>query len=450
MNRTIRFAASLIAALFVTALLNVRGLAQPLQPPLTRNAALEQLFNLKPAERMQFASKVLKKDDFAAVDRGPISSTVSERARVEAIKTSDIISRVRWLGKTADTIISWVVEDGVSVKKGDKLIEFLTTPYIEALNKQKQLTAAAEANLRKADEQLTRIQRDAAIDVKLAEIDVKIAELAWKQYKGNDEFQKQILHLQVDRASLLHERIKLQADVRKEVGAAERHAKKTLHDRELARQAELEANIANCVMHAPHDGIVVYYNPPQGRPGASPALIAQGEPVREGQKLLTVCDLTQFGAVTRINESWIARVKVGQKVAIRIDAFPQKLYMGKVTYVANVADQDAFFNRDVKVYSVRVSIDANNDALRPGMTAENTITTAERAKVLRIPATAIITRDRVKYAYVQVDKELQLRKLKIDLADAAYVEVIEGLKEGESVLRIPAAVADRLVTSPKK
>jgi RND family efflux transporter MFP subunit len=430
------------AALFLGVANSQRGQGQP-NPPRTRESVLEDLWKLRPPERMSLVAKHIKKGDVVPAERGAVSEVVIERASLDATQKSEIVCRVN----DANTVIMWVVDDGAVVKKGDKLIEFDAASLVKEVAQMKNVVASAAADLRKAEAQFARLQKDAAIDIKLAEIDVRLADLAHQQYKGNDPVQKQILALQVDRARLLLERIKLNADTKLEKAATEPQVKKKIHDFQSGRLQNAEAQIANYVVKAPQDGMVIYHVPEQRRnPGpGNQAIVAQGEPVRLGQKLMTITDLKQMNAVVRVHEAYVSKVRVGQKATIRVDAFPNRTYTGKVTDVATVADQAEFFKNDVKLYRVNLAIDGQNYGLRPGMSAETTITVAERANCLRLPIGTVLTRGKDKYCYVQVDKELQVRKLTIGVTNGSFVEVVDGLKEGDPVLQYPHAVVDRLI-----
>lgn len=439
-------------AVVVLAVASLQLTAQSAKKTLPRETIVEQMWSMAPAARMELIAGAIKKGDFAPAERGTVADAVIERASLDAAKISDIVCRVAPDRQHGIAIIKWVVEDGQRVKKGDKVIEFDATPLEKELDLQKRVVAGAANELAKTEANLQRVQKDNAIDVKLAAIDVRLAELALKQYKGNEADQRQILALQVDRANLLLMRVKVHAEAKEEKVAAERQAKKAVHERALAAQKGIQEQIAKCVMHAPQDGMAVYVVPEQrrgGGPGGA-AIVAQGEPVREEQKLLRICDLKQMVAIARIAESVIHKVRVGQKTAIRVDAFPQRVFTGKVTHVANTADQTEFFTRDVKVYRVEIMIDANDASLRPGMSAETAVSIAERPNCLRLPEGTILTRNKEKYCYVQVDKELQMRKLTIGLTDGSFVEVVDGLKEGDSVLRYPQVVIDRIVRMKSK
>jgi multidrug resistance efflux pump len=415
--------------------------------PSTTNV-LDYLHGLAPAERMRFLEKLPAEErPLVTVKRGAVTQMIVERGTLQAVKSTVINCTVKATkkGSTVAAIIKWVVEDGTWVKKGDKLIEFDNAELLDRAKDRKARIAKADADLVKAIAHLAEIERENAIDIKLAEVEVKLADLARREYKGNDAIQKDILALKVDRQVLLLERLKSTARAKTALGAAERDAKKAIRDQELARLRDLEGEGAKHIVHAPHDGFVVYYVPEQSRlGGGGQSLVAQGEPVREGQKLLVVADLKQMAVVTRIHEAVISKVRAGQKATVRVDAFPGKVETGKVTDVATVADQASFFSKDIKVYQVVIAIDGDNKTMKPGMSATVEVTLGEKADCIRIPATGIVSLGKNSGCYVASGNELQLRGVKFGVADVNFVEVIDGVKEGELVLGNPRAVAARL------
>ncbi|MBI1829940.1 MAG: efflux RND transporter periplasmic adaptor subunit [Planctomycetes bacterium] len=416
---------------------------RPKSPP----GRTDELLDLTPAQRMNRLAKVLdKQKDLIQPDRGAVVANITERGNLQAVNTSDIICKVRALQKNAgiSAIIKWVIDDGTFVKKGDRLIEFDDSAHAELLRQQKSLAAKAKAEHKKAADSLERIKKETGIDIKVAQIDVRLADLAFRLYKGTDQVQKDILALQVDRAALLVEKLRLRAAVKEEEAAEIVVSKKAIDEQERDRQRAIEEEIARCAMTAPRDGYVVYYFPEQVRGKGGQAIVAQGEPVREGQKLMVIADLSKMAVQTRIHESMIAKVRVGQKAAIRVDAFPGKAYTGAVAEIATVPDDFPPGSPDyVKVYRVLVTIDGENKTLKPGMSAETSISVGEAANALRLPASAVLGTAKQRYCYVVVKNELHVRKVTIGLSDGKLVEIRTGLSEIDLVLRNPMAIAAR-------
>jgi HlyD family secretion protein len=109
----------------------------------------------------------------------------------------------------------------------------------------------------------------------------------------------------------------------------------------------------------------------------------------EGTVMFTVADLKSLIIRVNLNEVDIAKVSVGQPVRVTLDAYPQKIFTGKVRFVApaaKVVDK-------IKVFEIEVALDQLDTAFRTGMSANVEILGDRRAKALSIPLEALQRRD---------------------------------------------------------
>src|SRR5262249_9351204 len=143
--------------------------------------------------------------------------------------------------------------------------------------------------------------------------------------------------------------------------------------------------------------------------GARQSVVARGEPVSEGQKLLHICDLKRFTINTRVHEALISRVHVGQPAAVRLDIRPDRLLQGRVQSVANVAAPETFLSADVKVFPVQVELTQTLPGLRPGISGEVRITVGERRQGLAVPLEAVVRSGRETFCFVKSDKGVEER-----------------------------------------
>jgi HlyD family secretion protein len=135
----------------------------------------------------------------------------------------------------------------------------------------------------------------------------------------------------------------------------------------------------------------------------------------------------------------------GHRAKIRIDAAPGKQFDGHVKTKATVASQAEFFSSDVKVYQTMVTIDdldPRYDKLNPGMSAEVTILADETpTPVLIIPIQSVIGNVAMKAerkCYVlDANNVPRERDIKVGLSSDKYVEVLEGVEEGEKIVLNP-------------
>ena len=122
-----------------------------------------------------------------------------------------------------------------------------------------------------------------------------------------------------------------------------------------------------------------------------------------GTVLFTVADLKSLIVRVNLNEVDIAKVSVGQPVRITLDAYPQKIFGGKVRFVAPAAK----LVEKIKVFAIEVALDELGDSFRTGMSANVEILGEKRAKALSIPLEALQKREGETVAF-RLKKDLSL------------------------------------------
>src|SRR5262249_38690315 len=107
------------------------------------------------------------------------------------------------------------------------------------------------------------------------------------------------------------DRVRKQADAKEITARTDRETKRLVYEKELARYHEIEDEIHKCKINSPQDGLVVYFIPEQARfgSGSQQSTVAQGEPVREGQKLMRIPNLLKMLVNTRVHEAMMSRVR---------------------------------------------------------------------------------------------------------------------------------------------
>ena len=190
------------------------------------------------------------------------------------------------------------------------------------------------------------------------------------------------------------------------------------------RKEDMESVLKNFDIKAPAAGMVIYRRSHNGQKRTIGSEINTWD--------LTVAELPDLSTLvskTYVNEIDISRIKVGQKVKIGVDAFPEKIYSGFITEVANIGEQ--LPNADAKVFEVNIELLEKDPILRPSMTTSNKIVTRDFPGVLSIPLEAVHTNDSLTYVYTRKGP----RKVVV-LGDSNEnsIIVVQGLKEGEEIL----------------
>src|SRR5262249_8689592 len=161
----------------------------------------------------------------------------------------------------------------------------------------------------------------------------------------------------------------------------------------------------------------------------------QGEPVREGQKLMQIPDLRSMQVNTKVHEALVSRVHSAQPALVRVDSFPDRILSGQVAIVATVSSQQDFMSADVKVYTTKVVIEGSQEGLKPGMSAEVTITVGDALEhVLTVPVQGIVggaELGKYRKCFVLTPQGPEERNVVIGQSNEKMAEVKEGLKEGD-------------------
>jgi multidrug efflux pump subunit AcrA (membrane-fusion protein) len=231
-------------------------------------------------------------------------------------------------------------------------------------------------------------------------------------------------------------------------GYANMESKQAVFLQQDEQYKDLLEQIKQCKISAEHEGIVVYALPEQTRTGAgaTQSIIAQGEPVQYGQKMMSIPDLSQMLVNVRIHEAFINHMKEGLPATVRVDAVSGKVLRAHVKNVANVASPQDWMSPDVKVYQAYVEIDESVKTLKlkPGLSAVCTIFTETRAEhVLAVPVQAVLSpleKGAKPRCFVETPTGPEPRDLELGMTDEKYVEIKSGVDEGEEVILNPRAV----------
>lgn len=128
--------------------------------------------------------------------------------------------------------------------------------------------------------------------------------------------------------------------------------------------------------------------------------------------LMQIADLSKMKVTIQVDEQDIASVAVDQTATITCPAFTDLVLTGRVTAIASIASTDSssmsYDGMGSPTFAVDILIDAPDARLKPGMTAEVSLTTQQINNVVMVPTTALLTDDGASY-YVnrQTDPETQ-------------------------------------------
>ncbi len=413
------------------------------------------------------------------VQRGDLLVTVTEDGNLESAVNIDIKCEV-----AGGTSILWIVEDGTEVKKGEKIIELDSAALEESINQQRIATEKARAAKIQAEKDhaaaklaveeylqgtFVKAVQDQDAQITIAEENLRSAQNALDHSermfrKGyisaldleSQKFQVQRAQLELDSAQtakdvlvkFTKQKMVQELESKRDSAEAKMRSESASFDLEESRLKRLETQLAKCVITAPADGMAVFANDPGMRFGGSQqSQIEEGAAVRERQTILRLPDLSQMQVKVAVHESkvemlsqaWREAIDTGHTLRARVRVQDLEV-QGVLSNIANQPEPSGWWTGNIKEYATIISIDGTPKGLRPGMTAECEILIQHLRNVLAIPVAAVVEQRGAYYAWVKTRTGQERRPLVLGATNDQFVEVKDGLVEGDEVILNPRAV----------
>ncbi|HSH67988.1 MAG TPA: efflux RND transporter periplasmic adaptor subunit [Bacteroidia bacterium] len=418
--------------------------------------------------------------------RRTIIETVSANGKIQPEVEVKISSDV------SGEIVELHVKEGDHVKKGDLLCKINPLIYESNLNRMAATLNGSKANLLNSKARLQQI--------KASFVNTEAT------YQRNKKLYDQgaISKSEMDASIASYEGAK--ADIKgaeENVNAAEFNVKST-----EASLQEASDNLAKTNIYSPVSGTVSQLNKEKGERVVGTAQM-------EGTEIMRLANLNEMEVSVDVNENDIVRVQNGDTSLIEVDAYLDRKFKGVVTEIANSANTTGVTAEQVTNFTVKIRIlqdsykdlsNTNNGAppFRPGMSATVDIQTKKASHIVTVPIQCVTTRsdssnvldkdmkmndkktddDKLvvkdernkktekkteskmeEYVFLLNDGKAKMVKVKTGIQDNDYIEIKEGIQEGDEVISGPYAAISKqlkngtavkkveksaLFTSPKK
>ena len=359
--------------------------------------------------------------------------------RMEAVQKRDLVASVTASGQvrpqTKVDVASYVsgkimklsVKEGQMVSAGQFLLQIDQSQPQAAVERAEASVASAVAQLAQAQASLDQAQR---------------------AYDRSATMKKQNPTLIADEQV---EQLRTSLDVNKAQVEAGKHAV----DQATASLNDAKSSLAKTTIYAPMSGRVTRLAVEQGETAVP------GTFNKDAATLLTISDMSVLETRVKVDETDVARIKVGDSAQVQIDAFPDTTFVGRVTKISNSSVKAATTTTDQAVdYEVTIQlINAPRDT-RPDFSATAKVITDKRTAVLSVPIIALTVREnqaiqqgdtavglgKAKPAkeigkkdvegvfVVGTDNKVTFRAVKVGIAGEKHFEVTSGLKEGEKIV----------------
>ena len=355
-------------------------------------------------------SKRKEQVDFVTekVAPGNIQSSITATGTIEPVTSVTV-------GTQVSGIVSKLYVDYNSVvKKGQVIAELDKSNLMSQLNSAKANLQQMQANLRKAQEDLA--YQHANFN--------RYKTLYNKGLVSANDFETALLSYQTASQSV--------SSVRQQVNAAQEEVKRA------------QTNLGYATITSPIDGIVLSKSVEEGQTVAASFSTPE---------LFTIAqDLTNMQVVANVDEADIGGVKEGERVTFTVDAYPDETFQGTVKQVR----QEATTTNNVVTYEVVISAPNTNLKLKPGLTANVTIFTAERSGVLSVSSKALRytpTKETVGHmkivdgggkskVWVIEGNTIKSVPVNIGMTDGTHTQILSGVSRGQVIVTSVSAVTN--------
>ncbi len=351
------------------------------------------------------------------VELRDLVQVVTASGNIRARRTVDISSEVS--AKVAQLLI----DEGDDVVRGQVLLRLEPDLYQAAVSRNEASLAQAEAQQTQQEANLLQAERDLNRLLSLRARDSLL-----------------VSGLQVD-------------DARTRVDIAVATVSSSEHGVAQWRASveEAEDQLSKTIFRAPMDGKVTRLNVEEGQ------TVIIGTMNNPGSLVLTISDLSVIEVVVQVDETDVPGISLGDSAFIRIDAFGDQEFSGRVTEIGNSAinppTQQAAGQQAAIDFEVVMTLDVNEALLRPDLSATADIITETRWDALAVPIIALTVREEerdssqaaseddeledVEGVFIVVDGIVTFTPVEVGIAGEEFFEILSGVSVGDTLVSGP-------------
>ncbi|TRZ64378.1 efflux RND transporter periplasmic adaptor subunit [bacterium] len=338
-------------------------------------------------------------------------------------------TKVNISAEVSGELIQLPFKEGDNVKKGDLLVKIKPDAYYPQLKQQEAAIKVQESTIKQQEVNLKKFQLDLN----------RTKELSDKGLASQSDLET--------------------AQTNVDVTIAQMNTTRAQINQQRASRSSVEYDLSKTTIYSPMSGTVTQLNNEKGEK-------VLGTSFNMGNNILTISDLSKMEAQVEVGETDVTLIKIGDTARIQIDAFPDKIFTGYVYEIANTAKSKGLGTQEEVVnFIVKIRIAHEGYELRPGMSCTVDVEVNKKQNILTVPIQSVTTREedtlimpaskdnapenltnskegkgikknKPKEIVFAVDNGVVKKKVvKTGISDDAYIEVTEGLNEGDEIVK---------------
>jgi len=169
-------------------------------------------------------------------------------------------------------------------------------------------------------------------------------------------------------------------------------------------------------IYSPISGIITYRN------------ASIGQKVDNSTKMFEIINLKSVWLEADIFEKDLTSVKINQDVKIKVSAYPEEYFTGKIFYIGST------LNPKTKTIKIYVEIDNKNEKLKPGMYVSTSIITGKKKKALVVPESAVLEDQSLEIVFMKEGDIYHRHKVETGIKSDRFIEILSGIKAGDTIV----------------
>jgi HlyD family secretion protein len=377
----------------------------------------------------------------AIAQQGQFIIDLNTRGELKAAKSVNISVPSQVYGNMR--IVS-LVGDGTMVKEGDFLCQFDTSEFESNVEDRQTALENAQASLASTQASIESNMKQLENNFLSQQYSYEQAKLNFETMKYEAASRQQSEELNFKKAELALAQAQQRIDAQKIIDATNiRRSQMQVRQAQTRYDSSVE-QLKALTITSPKSGMAVLSKIMNTSSGTMEKVKVGDTPFRSST-VIEIPDLTKMLVVTQVSEVDISRIQPGQQVIVTLDAIEGPVFYGMITNVAKLARTES--GSDVKVFDVEVTINGQDERLKPGMTAQCQIITQTVSDVVYVPLESVFSKEDTTVVYIR-HRGFDKKVVQTGEKNSDYIVIRTGIEPGQEVtLRDPTIPLSELSAS---
>ena len=375
----------------------------------------------------QRAGDTGRRDGAFTVKRRDFIRSIRLSGTVEAVESTTITApRISGPNSSSSLVITQLVKAGTTVNAGDLLVEFdRQLQLANALDRRAEFSDLEHQILKREAEEGAAQARDDS-ELKQAESAVIRAELEVSKNEMLTKIQAEKNKQALEQSRARLDQLRKTYDLKRKAARADVRILEIRRDKASSAMKMAETNASRMEVRSPIAGLAVIRTMWKS---SGMAEILEGEEVRAGMPVVDIVNPAKMRVRVRVNQADITELRVGQRMRVGLDAYPDLSFGGQITQISPLAVTSTLSPK-LRYFVMLAEIDTSHAKLMPDLTASLDVELARMRAALVVPRDAVRAEGSRALVSVRSGSRVEQREVTVATLGPHEAVITAGLEEG--------------------